>query len=476
MLESIWYVFVAVVCLVSVSNWRAGVFAIIVLDVLRDPIRKMESGNPVWITVSVNAVWAAVFVGAASNNKALRRLLYERPRLRAVLHLLFISLTPGAMLSVFFYNQGWLIAAVGAISYIAPLIGIPIGFAFAANPQSVFRLLKFYCVVNSLALGTVFLEYYGVKHEVLGGMNMEWIRHQHGYVVNLIAGVYRSPDVMGLHAAFVASFIGILLISRSQSFRLAWIGVAVFAGLCLLISGRRKMIGIPFAFAAAVLILSSFRRSGSASRMRVSVSIVLLIAAAVLFGSRELEVGVEYVDYASTLFTQGAARANDLIGGSVISTLAQSGVLGKGLGTATQGRYHVSGNTGRSWQEDGISRLFAELGIPGLFFVAAAVFVFLGQLSRVWHDVLSPSEAERLMVGMLAFVFANLASFAISHQVYTGDPCSALFVSFALGVVFSCPGLSRSGLSRPTWGVSGSGQRLRAPEGGIGNVMNRAPS
>jgi hypothetical protein len=95
----------------------------------------------------------------------------------------------------------------------------------------------------------------------------------------------------------------------------------------------------------------------------------------------------------------------------------------------------------KSWQEDGGSRLFKELGIPGVLLVAVAgIFFFLAisqslKLIPVWHP------AQSLQICLVSVVAANLASFLISHQQYSGDPMTCLFVVFLVGAALGAPRL-----------------------------------
>ncbi len=114
--------------------------------------------------------------------------------------------------------------------------------------------------------------------------------------------------------------------------------------------------------------------------------------------------------------------------------------MGDGLGSATQGRYDAGvRTTRRGWQEDGASRLFKELGLVGVLLVGIAAVLFAQALIRAvkltppWHSV-----ADRQLC-LLSLVLANLCCFIASHQVYSGDPASSLFVVLLLGMVFGLP-------------------------------------
>ena len=46
---------------------------------------------------------------------------------------------------------------------------------------------------------------------------------------------------------------------------------------------------------------------------------------------------------------------------------------------------------------------------------------------------------SELQIGLVGVIAATAASFIISHQAFSGDPCSMLFVAFLLGVMLSGP-------------------------------------
>jgi hypothetical protein len=120
---------------------------------------------------------------------------------------------------------------------------------------------------------------------------------------------------------------------------------------------------------------------------------------------------------------------------SPFSTLKQSGVFGYGLGTATQGAYHLTGQY-TSWQEDGGGKLFVELGVPGVLLLAAAGWLVLREMYAALQRCTPESQEFRLKAGLAAVLAGNAASFLISHQAYSGDPTSICLVLFCLGAFF----------------------------------------
>lgn len=439
-MELLYFGLVGLSFLVALSNWRVGVYACLVLDVLRDPIRKLSEGHSVWITVAIGLVWFGVFIGALGENRQyLQHALRQYWRMRKAFQLVVLALLPGAILSVLLYPGGYKLAIIGSVSYLAPFLGIAIGFSFAKSERQVIRLLQFYSVLNSVALIGTVLEYSGSDLAILGGIDMVWIRYHGTMQVQMISGIYRSPDIMGLHAAHVTMFAATIGMHSKGLGKLTWGGLAAWGALCLLLGGRRKMIAMPLVFVATYLLVGMWRGSQFLKKAKAFLGVGLLAGVTVLFSVREVEVSQEYTDYASTLISQGASRGQQIVVGSLTSTLAQTGIIGAGLGSATQGNHYAGVSGYRSWQEDGASRLLKELGLPGVLLVMIALLLVLRSLVQALQLLPVTSMAQQLQIALLAVVAANAASFIASHQQYSGDPSTSLFVLLILGAVFAMP-------------------------------------
>jgi hypothetical protein len=443
MLEGIFLGTVAVLTLVAVGNWRVGLFAAILIDVLRDPVRKLSDSHSVLITVGGTLIWGGVLLGAFNAHGAEITSMFRRFRhLGTALQCLLLALVPGVLLSLVLYVGGYKLVLIGLISYLGPLIGIAVGFLVPVRERDMYRVFQFYSLVNAVALVGTVLEASGMEHPVLGGIDMDWIRQHSGLNVELIAGIYRSPDIMGLHAAHVTVFSMMLAERARGPKRLGWIGLAVWGLQSVLLSGRRKMVGIPLVFIASYLALGMWRGSRRAGRLASLVAMAAFAGATALVvfqtdGDRVAS--NEYTQYAGTLFTEGGGRAQELVVGSIIATLYQSGILGSGIGSVTQGSHYVAVDRNKAWQEDGVSRLFKELGVPGVLLI----LTFMWLLWRTVLDALKLIPAQHPLalqqVGVLSIVVANAASFTISHQQYSGDPGSAILAVMMLGMVLGMP-------------------------------------
>ena len=441
-METIYYIAVGLAVLISLVDYRKGIFLCILVDVVRDPVRKLSAEQSVLITVAGTVPWLALFWGVwAQHQRQIISCVRGIPLLGKALTALVWALLPGVVLSLVLYKRGWILAGIGLASYVIPLLGIGVGVLLSREPRLAERLLAFYSLANGIALSGALFEYLDWDVPGLGGIGVEWIRYRSGYTVDLISGFYRSPDIMGLHAAHVVMFAAILGLRRPRH-RTTWFGVVAWAAFCVLICGRRKMIAIPLAFMAMLIALASWRGMLRSVRLAVTAVAVLLVSVGALLMMARESKGQEYTDYALTIFTESSDRVEKLMIGSAIGTLQQVGLLGAGIGTATQGRYYVHVDTGRAargWQEDGVSRAFLEFGLPGVILLGIAVWYLVLAVQQAARAVPRGHPWQLFQLSLISVAVADGASYLIAHQHFSGDPGSALFVTMLVGIVLGMP-------------------------------------
>jgi hypothetical protein len=202
------------------------------------------------------------------------------------------------------------------------------------------------------------------------------------------------------------------------------------------------MIIIPLAYATTYVLLSLRQGSGSLTRVISIVAVSSLTIASLFYGLQEAEISSEYSDYAATILRDGLARSESVLDASV-TTVDQSGLLGSGIGSATQGsRFVLAGErVSKAWQEDGVSRLFKELGVPGVLLLAFAGIVFVAACRESLRIVPDGTRTQRLQMSLFSVAMANFVSFIVSHQQYSGDPMTVMFVTTVLGMAFGAPRL-----------------------------------
>ena len=431
---------VAVCCMLAMSNWRHAMYLGVVIDVLRDPIRKVTPYEPAWMTQAMVPVWLAILVGClAQQPSVIRRIKKIFPGVKSGTVLLFLSLTPGALMSLLLYQNGWFLAGIGGLSYAGPLAGLFIGACLASSIQGVSRFLRVFVVVNTIAMIGTPAEYFHLDWSGLGGMQgFEWIRHIPGVQVRMISGFFRSPDIAGFHAANVLIFCFILAIPkfRGDVIRPGWLIPALYATYVMFLAGRRKMFVIPILFVLIFWGFSSLKKRKNAGKSVHFLGVLLLVvAAAIVYGLWSQSEHDDYTEYYATIVTDAVPKFYDSAFGSSVETVRQSGIMGSGLGVASQGAQYAGVDRSRVWQEDGASRLFKELGVIGVLIFFAALLALIGEFRKaIRRPATDPVRSFFQFAGIAVFA-GNAGSFMISHQHISGDAANGLLALLFLGGV-----------------------------------------
>jgi hypothetical protein len=436
-----WIIVLGVVMVVgavsTIKDWRRGVFFAIALGALQDPVRKLTPNAPAILVLSSLPIWAAM--GLQVLRGGWRAFRQSFPDVAGAIRFFAFSLPLPVAITLGYGFSAWPLAALGLFGYLAPMAGIILGFVHARDLRDVERLLIFYCLVISISMIGGPLEYLGVAEGWpalgTGALGADWVRYGIGGGLKLISGFYRSPDVMGWHAAAVVMLAATVALHRGYK-RAPWLLMAIaMAALCLFLCGRRKMIIMPIVWAAVVA--GFYVRTGRFTRLVPLGLATSVIGLAVYYASGEIGIVEGYYGYAASSSFEGRARVISGAWGEVWETLAQSGVFGSGIGLATQGAQHLGLEQKRGWQESGPSRLMVELGVLGF---VSAIYLGLSLARASMRRLGQTSMSPGLGVGLIAFGAANAAAFTVSHQVY-GDVVILTLSSYAVGM-----GLSASGM------------------------------
>ncbi|MFQ6537970.1 MULTISPECIES: hypothetical protein [Aphanothece] len=442
----------AVATLSALGNWRSGLIWMLVIAAVQDPLRKLVPGAPGSLLLIVIPVFLATGFGLISARRHVWLGFQSSfPAVARSLGWFVVACLPAALLSLTYGPGSWAFTAFGVLSYGIILSSILIGFYYLRSERELRRLLAIYCLITAVALTGTFLEYFKVDAlaDIVGtkALDFDWIRYGSGYTVQLLAGFYRSPDVMGWHAAAAAMLSLVLVFAGRDPGRWRWLAVTGIAIAALAVSGRRKMVYmLPFFLLMVVLLILQSRKRGLDLQSLVLLALPLLIAFSV---GNWLGAESEFVRYYTDNPNDVAVQAQRHGWEAVIGTFQQTGFWGSGLGFATPGAQNIPFPRPRVWQESGMSRLMVELGVPGLLMM----LVFIGNLlmaglrSARWQFA-AHAPFGRYSIALLAFVLANIASLAISGQILA-DPFIACFIGLMMGMQLS--------LTRLAW-------RLRAAE------------
>jgi hypothetical protein len=430
--------------LMSVSftlvDWRRGWLLAILCGVLQDPARKLTPGTPVIMSISIVVIYVAIIFAAQSTLQRYGREFSKRfSGLFGTLIFFFIFLFLAAVNGLFTFGlDQWKAPAMSFFLYLAPLPAVIIGYAYLQREDQLYGLFRFYAVVTSIAMIGTPLEYLRVPFRALGTVALsENMRFITGFNIRMLSGFYRGPDIMGWHAALL-TMIGMIMTIRRRLFRSTWIWMLVtgWGFLNCLISGRRKAIYMIAVFAAAFL-WRYFRRLSSTQLLSFGLVAVVMVFVVTRISQ----------DEESSVYTRGAYTTQEEVWsrleGGLRGTVDQAGVMGAGLGTATQGVYHVlreNSSTTLGWQEGGLGKLAIELGVPGLVSVALLGLVMILTMLKISAHPDVPGSSQLARAALFGIVAANIVEFLVSAQAYS-DPVLTLLTAFFVGCLFATAAL-----------------------------------
>lgn len=442
------YAFLGAVCVfaaLAVARWRLGVFLFVLTAMLQEPVRKLVPGVPVYLVLTPLSVWLGMLIGAwRAGDLATVAFRQTFPRVWLLLVVYVLTLVIPAFLSLTYGPGSWKFTLLGVMTQGGMLGSLFMGYAFARRQGDVARLLQWYCLLSAVMMSGGLMERLGVgmASGVIGvGMfGTDWVTYRMGEGLHMMSGFFRSPDVMGWHAATLVMF-GAVLSLRSDSWRrIGWGVVAGWGGVALMFCARRKMMSMIPVFAGVIFAVYAVQGHFGRLMRLLFVGGILVGVGSYLYlqagADRDLE------RFYMTTIGEMPERVHAHGIASVVETVRQGGVFGYGLGMAVQGSHNISGDKPRIWQESGPSMLAAELGVPGLI-----VFILLlcGVLVEGYRALRNSSETPEypLLVGIAGVVAANLSVGVVSSQIF-GDPFIGCFFPFLAGIVLAGIRLARS--------------------------------
>jgi hypothetical protein len=432
---------VATGCLLSLHDWRKGMWLCIVVALVQDPIRKVIPGTPIFITVSFVPIYFCMFLGMPGQRAALRDFQHDYPGLKVPIVLLSIALFFSFAQTLTYGLRALPLACLGLFSYAASFPAVLLGYKYLRRDWNALdRLLAGFVLLTAIMLIGVPLEKYDFQFSLpwLGtiAMKKSWYRwygsqmNGDGGFVRMISGFYRSPEIMGWHAMTMVLF-SMYLMLRRNNWILLWALTATWGMYGVLLCGRRKMFLMILVFLASFVF--NFR---SWRRMRWWLPAMACLVA--VSGSMLYLVDEHYLAAAETGLHHAGATAvtKGLLGPLWLAWLV--GPFGFGVGTKSQGSQHLSFVPETPQFEGGFERILVEIGIVGTLAAVLLVGSALRAAVSSLRQVRSRPDSEVVGVALFSLISANLAAFVVTFQIF-GDPFVIILIGFISGILLSLP-------------------------------------
>ena len=448
------FTLIIVAMALSFANWRVGVLICVAVGFLQDPLRKLIPGEPIYFTALVGAPLAMTLLGAHLRKVPIsfRPLHSWNSALRRPLNIFILFVAIQSVAAVIKTGRPT-VGGIGALSYLAPLPAILLGYQFSRRERDVNKFIKIYLMIGVGMVAGIYLSYAGLDWRALKSVGAGlFIYSLEKGRLDLYSGFLRSPEIAAWHAAACVCLLIILAIPARRNTVFKWgSGVMVlFLVGALLLTGRRKFLVEILLFVSIYALLLVWFRKAAIKSAIISKS-AMVLAGGLIIGS----VGYMYFssDIAATemrpYYERGLSVRNDVTQRVSVMTLesfqyviAQNGILGSGAGTGSQGTQHFGGQTTGAAAEGGLAKVLAELGIPGillLIWLAISLGRYMWAIAQhvSSHPDINPS-LRQLILGLQAFLVTNAFVYVIAHQIF-GDPFVLIVLGFFIGFVFAVP-------------------------------------
>jgi len=424
--------------IITATDWRRGLIAVLLVGVMQDVFRKLTAGAPVYYTLWSTAVYAIV-VFAVFAQRALpspiSQLFLRTSNVRIALVFFLIMVAIQCINSLLRYNNP-LITILGGMFYIGPLVAMLIAIGFVDSERRLRQFLLAYLIIFIPTCLTVFLSptlsmQFPVLRDIGTFIGRELVIYDVGTKLASHPGILRVGELAAWHAATCIAFLSIFtLLSRLTVVRVMNVGLMILMIGVIVLTGRRKMLAATTIFFAAQWGMLLWYRFGI-RRIGVMMAALSIAFVAMVFVYEPSEETSYYLQRSQTVYASVEERL-ELTWNLVSSAVSASEVFGLGAGVTSQGA-RFAGKTHRASgaAESGLGKVVVELGVLGFLLLAILVTVSTKEIFSSLGLVKNLDNHLLLyQVSFLAFLLSNLATFAVASQLF-GD----LFVLIILGTI-----------------------------------------
>lgn len=437
-------------CFLCITSPRNAILAILAIGFLQDPFRKIIPGEPIFLIVTVGLVFGVVFlstvqrqgVGGLSTPFIGWSSLTKQP-----LTAFFIVLALQFVHSMVRYGNP-LISLIGLLSYTAPFFAIVVGYYLVTRSNDIRAFMKVYVLVGILLSITVILSFSGFELKIFKEVGKGLLIYDQGTILRSFSGFMRTGEIAAWHMATACCFIIVLFFSsknRAPALLVVFLVLLLMAAIAF--TGRRKMLMLVTIFGMLYGVgFAYYRRQFSVSYLITAVTLVFcvwLVVELIAPGGYGDGVG-NYIARGTSVYSSASGRALELGLRPINWAFNRVGVLGGGLGIASQGShfFNVTSIAGGSG-EGGLGKIMVELGVPGLLVSVWLMYALARYISvaiKLSAQNFVPMSLMPLMLGIAGILLVNVLTFAVATQVY-GDMFILILIGLLAGFLFALPKL-----------------------------------
>lgn len=451
---AVFFIILAIAMVASVTSNRNAILAIFTIGFLQDPFRKLVAGEPIYFIVTVGLVFGMVFL-ATFQRQGVNGLKEPFVGWSNIVHkpivFFFVILVIQFVHSSLRYGNP-IVSAIGFLSYTAPFFAIVVGYFLVAQAQNIRNFMKLYASVGVLLTVTVVLSFLGFDHQIFKEVGEGLLIYDQGTILRSFSGFMRTGEISAWHIATSCCFMIMLFFSSKRRPPALIVAVLIlFMMAAIALTGRRKMLMLVTLFTVIYGLGFSYYRRKLSINYLISAGIVVLVTwAGVQFFAGSSDSVSDYIARGTSVYGSATSRALELGFKPLGWAFNRVGLLGGGLGIASQGSqfFNVSNIAGGSG-EGGLGKIMVELGLPGLIaaiWLSLAFAKYIHSAIRLSAQYFVPPHVLPLMLGIACFLLVNVMTFAVATQVY-GDFFILIMIGLLAGFLFALPKLVMRAMS-----------------------------
>ncbi len=438
--------FVAVIA--SLTSNRNAILAIFAVGFLQDPFRKLIYGEPIFLIVTVGLVFGVVFLSTLQRQgmASIREPFVGWSSVAAQpLALFLIVLAIQFVHSILRYGNP-VVSLIGLLAYTAPFLAIVVGYFLVTRAKEVRTFMFIYIGIGVVLAITVIMSFVGIEYTIFKEVGSGLKIYDQGTVLRSFSGFMRTGEIAAWHMATACCFTAILFFSaKRRPPALLVVVLVMFVIVAIALTGRRKMLMLLTIFAFAYGIGLSFYRSQLSFKYVISFSfLVLAVFFTAQFISGSSESVSNYIARGTSVYGSATSRALELGLQPIGWAYNRVGLLGGGLGIASQGSHLFTGvNVAGGSGEGGLGKIMVELGLPGLIVAIWLIWAFAKYINlalKLSAQAFVPDHVMPLMLGIASLLVVNLMTFSVATQAY-GDMFILIMLGMLAGFLFALPKL-----------------------------------
>lgn len=415
------------------GDWRLALFYTFFVGFAQDPLRKIIPGQPQYIAglIAISAISTLVTLYVSRNKISIQKAFGNDSELFQSFGLFLLVIALGSINS--FLRSGSLeLPVLGSVIYLAPISAVWLGFQFSTRPGSLLKLMYFYVGFVLMYAATILMSFWGVVsplfREVGTGLT---IYLDIGYGIQGHCGLWRTAEIAAWHLG-AGSCYAITLGVRSRKPLYIVLSALIAIGLMAIavLTGRRKVLTLVSGFIAIyVALIATYTRKFTRENIFTGLGIIAICIALFVIGDgfSTLTSGMYGIFFRriATVFGDVNTRFFNIGITGLLDAVNEAGFFGLGVGVTFQSALRGLGfNVGYitiPWgSEGGLGKIVTEIGVVGLFVVAMLIFNFIRLIFRIVRNRSFASYQDYLLVlGLVAFLAANLPTFAAAGQVFS---------------------------------------------------------